>query len=80
MAPSSICAALLRRIRSQAHRFGGSHAQRDVIDLTLLAAARQAGDRPLADGLAAERQRLRPWAARVAARAMPAEDALLCAA
>jgi tetratricopeptide (TPR) repeat protein len=76
-------AALLRRIRSQAHRFGGSHAQRDVIDLTLLAAARQAGDRPLADGLAAERERLRPWAARVAARApqpQNAQGALLCAA
>ena len=31
---------------------GGSHAQRDVIDLTLIAAAAQAGDRRLARALA----------------------------
>ena len=30
---------LLRPIRSIAYRFGGSHAQRDVIDLTLIEAA-----------------------------------------
>jgi hypothetical protein len=30
---------LLRPLRSHAHRFGGSHAQRDVLDLTLIAAA-----------------------------------------
>jgi hypothetical protein len=29
----------LRRMRSSAHRFGCSHAQRDLIDLTLLEAA-----------------------------------------
>jgi hypothetical protein len=29
----------LYAMRAQAHRFGGSHAQRDVIDQTLLAAA-----------------------------------------
>ena len=51
---------LLRRIRSSAHRFGGSHAQRDVLDLTLLEAARRGGLRPLADGLQAERMALRP--------------------
>ena len=30
---------LLRAVRNIAHRFGGSHAQRDVIDLTLIEAA-----------------------------------------
>ena len=53
-------AALLRPVRSGAHRFGGSHAQRDLIDLTLLAAADRGGDRPLAAALAAERIALRP--------------------
>jgi len=64
-------AALLRPVRSGAHRFGGSHAQRDLIDLTLLTAADRAGDRPLAAALAAERMALRPRspdARRVAAR------------
>jgi hypothetical protein len=53
-------ATLLRPVRSGAHRFGGSHAQRDLIDLTLLAAADRAGDRSLAAALAAERVALRP--------------------
>jgi hypothetical protein len=53
-------AALLRDIRSIAHRFGGSHAQRDLIDLTLIESALRGGDRALAAGLAAERQALRP--------------------
>ncbi len=35
---------LLRPVRSIAYRFGGSHAQRDVIDLTLIEAAFRAGD------------------------------------
>ncbi len=47
--------ALLRPIRSIAARFGGSHAQRDVIDLTLIEAALRAGDTPLAAALVAER-------------------------
>ncbi len=46
---------LLRPIRSIAARFGGSHAQRDVIDLTLIEAALRAGDANLAAALAAER-------------------------
>ncbi len=53
-------ATLLRGMRSGAHRFGGSHAQRDLIDLTLLEAATRAGQRPLASALAAERLALRP--------------------
>ena len=35
---------LLRPIRNIAHRFGGSHAQRDVIDLTLEAYAFASGE------------------------------------
>ncbi len=46
---------LLRPIRSHAHRFGGSHAQRDVIDLTLIEAARRSGQERLAGALRAER-------------------------
>jgi tetratricopeptide (TPR) repeat protein len=51
---------LLRPIRSIAHRFGGSHAQRDVIDLTLIEAAFRAGNVALAAALAAERCAARP--------------------
>ena len=51
---------LMRPLRSIAHRFGGSHAQRDLIDLTLLEAAVRAGDGPLATALAHERLALRP--------------------
>jgi tetratricopeptide (TPR) repeat protein len=51
---------LIRPIRSIAHRFGGSHAQRDVIDLTLIEAALRAGDTALARALTAERQMARP--------------------
>lgn len=50
----------LRRIRSGAHRFGGSHAQRDVLDLTLIEAAKRAGLEVLAQDLLAERLALRP--------------------
>jgi len=46
---------LLRPLRSHAHRFGGSHAQRDIIDLTLIAAAEKAGERLLARALRNER-------------------------
>ena len=53
-------AELLRRVRREAHRFGGSHAQRDLLDLTLIAAAERAGDVPLADALRRERAFVRP--------------------
>jgi hypothetical protein len=46
---------LLRPIRNYAHRFGGSHAQRDVIDLTLIEAASRAGQHRLVAALVAER-------------------------
>ncbi|ESX98943.1 tetratricopeptide repeat protein [Mesorhizobium sp. LNJC405B00] len=51
---------LIRPIRAIAHRFGGSHAQRDVIDLTLIEAALRAGDTALARALTAERALARP--------------------
>ena len=51
---------LLRPVRSIAYRFGGSHAQRDVIDLTLIEAAFRAGDTALASALSAERAAARP--------------------
>ncbi|WP_379062100.1 tetratricopeptide repeat protein [Mesorhizobium sp. UC74_2] len=51
---------LLRPIRAVAHSFGGSHAQRDVIDLTLIEAALRDGNTPLARALTAERALARP--------------------
>lgn len=53
-------ARLLQPVRAIAHRFGGSHAQRDVIDLTLIEAALRAGDDALAVTLATERNAARP--------------------
>ncbi|CAD5108914.1 tetratricopeptide repeat protein [Zestomonas carbonaria] len=52
------CVALLRTVRSQAHRFGGSHAQRDLLDQTLIAAAHRAGETALARALETERSLL----------------------
>jgi hypothetical protein len=46
---------LLRPLRSHAARFGGSHAQRDLIDLTLIASARESGQSLLAEALRRER-------------------------
>lgn len=51
---------LLRPVRAFAGRFGGSHAQRDVIDWTLTEAAIRAGEAGLARALAAERLALKP--------------------
>ena len=53
----------LRPVLDVAHRFGGSHAQRELLELTLLAAAEQAGDAPLVAALAAERLARRPQSA-----------------
>jgi tetratricopeptide (TPR) repeat protein len=55
-------------IRDAASAVGGSHAQRDVIDLTLIAAAGRAGDRQLARALAGERTARKPSAAASAAQ------------
>ena len=51
---------LLRPVRLVAHRFGGSHAQRDIVTLTLIEAAIRGGQGALARGLAAERSDLKP--------------------
>jgi hypothetical protein len=50
---------LLRPIRSYAHRFGGSHAQRDVIDLTIIEAAVRSGQVRLAEALNIERTQVK---------------------
>ncbi|HQR52832.1 MAG TPA: tetratricopeptide repeat protein [Burkholderiales bacterium] len=66
---------LLQSIRGIAHRFGGSHAQRDVIDLTLVAAASRAGEGELAAALAVERRVARrdgPWVLRDREQRSPA--------
>jgi hypothetical protein len=51
---------LLRPIRNDAQRFGGSHAQRDLIDLTLIEAALRDGQQALARALTSERSDNRP--------------------
>jgi hypothetical protein len=59
-------ADLLIDIRPEAHAVGGSHARRDVIDLTLIAAAARSGQPGLTRALVTERtagnrrRRLRP--------------------
>ena len=52
--------ALLLPIRTIANRFGGSHAQRDLIHLTLVEAALRARHNRLARALIAERTQLKP--------------------
>ena len=52
--------ALLQPIRTIANRFGGSHAQRDLIHLTLVEAALRARHSRLARALVAERTQLKP--------------------
>ncbi len=47
-------------VRGKANRFGGSHAQRDIVSWTLAEAALRAGDRSLAEGLIAERLAQKP--------------------
>lgn len=54
------CVEALLPIRTIAHRFGGSHAQRDLIHLTLTEAALRSGNQRLARALAAERTHLKP--------------------
>ena len=51
---------LIRPVREIAHRFGGSHAQRDLLDLTLIEAALRSQQRALANALVAERLARRP--------------------
>jgi hypothetical protein len=59
-------------VRGIAQRFGGSHAQRDILTLTMLHAAIRAGMKPLAEALTAERLAHKPqspWAKALAQRA-----------
>lgn len=58
-------------LRAIAQRFGGSHAQRDILSWTLVEAALRAGEARMADALIAERLAAKPesalnqaWAAR----------------
>lgn len=63
---------LLRPVRNIAARFGGSHAQRDVIDLTLIESALRSGELALARALTAERLAVKPsspWGRWLAQRA-----------
>ncbi|MEX0810058.1 MAG: tetratricopeptide repeat protein [Dongiaceae bacterium] len=56
----AITVDLLRPVRLVAHRFGGSHAQRDVLDLTMIEAALRGGQYGLADMFANERLARKP--------------------
>jgi hypothetical protein len=47
-------------VRTEAIRIGGSHAQRDVVNQTLIAAAERSGQWSLARALLAERAAVRP--------------------
>jgi tetratricopeptide (TPR) repeat protein len=63
---------LIEPVRDIANRFGGSHAQRDVLTLTLIEAAIRSGQHRLAQHYIAERTVLRPggkWGARLWHRA-----------
>ncbi|HEX7439171.1 MAG TPA: tetratricopeptide repeat protein, partial [Caldimonas sp.] len=71
---------LMYPVRALAHRFGGSHAQRDLIDQTLLAASALGGDQRVGRALLNERVLMKPrtpltarWAERLglAGRAPP---------
>jgi len=55
-------ASLLLDLRGRAHWCGGSHAQRDVLELTLAEAAVRADDVPLARAVLGERLVLKPEA------------------
>jgi hypothetical protein len=64
--------AELQPVRDIASRFGGSHAQRDVLTLTLIEAAIRSAQPALARHYLAERLVLKPdstWARRLQARA-----------
>ena len=59
------------RVRDIAQRFGGSHAQRDILSLTLIEAARRAGRVSLARHVLQERLRAKPnaaWGRRIETR------------
>lgn len=51
---------ILLRVRPIAYRFGGSHAQRDILCLTLIEAALRGGQGRVAQAIASERTELKP--------------------
>ena len=64
--------AAIEPVRDHAHRFGGSHAQRDVLTLTMIEAALRSGDAARARHYVAERVVHKPasaWGKRLWARA-----------
>ncbi len=66
----------LYAVRGRAQRLGGSHAQRDILSLTLFEAALRAGRHEQAQAIAAERvfhKPQSPWARALAARAAGGE-------
>ncbi|MET0181398.1 MAG: tetratricopeptide repeat protein [Caulobacterales bacterium] len=66
------CVENILAVRGIAQRFGGSHAQRDIITLTALHAAIKGGMNEIAEALAFERTTHKPqspWAKSLAARA-----------
>jgi tetratricopeptide (TPR) repeat protein len=71
-----VAADLIDATRDGAHRFGGSHAQRDVLTLTLIDAALRAGDFARAQHVLNERIALKPtaWSARLAGRIRAAAE------
>jgi len=54
------CIAALQPVIPIANRFGGSHAQRDLLDLTVMEAALRLPDPALARALSAERRAMKP--------------------
>ena len=54
------CIAALQPVIPIANRFGGSHAQRDLLDLTVMEAALRLPDPALARAISAERRALKP--------------------
>jgi tetratricopeptide (TPR) repeat protein len=62
----------LTDVRSCAHVMGGSNAQRDIVELTLIAAAARAGAHDVARQVVAERITKKPGAAAAAARLLAA--------
>jgi tetratricopeptide (TPR) repeat protein len=66
------CVEKIASVRGVAQRFGGSHAQRDVLSLTALHAALRGGFAATAEAFAAERlihKPQSPWAGRLARQA-----------
>jgi hypothetical protein len=71
------CAEKIAGVRGVAQRFGGSHAQRDVLTLTAIHAAIRGGMKGLSQALAHERVTQKPespWARQLSQRARALEE------